>query len=147
VVCESLLREPFMLALATSHTLAGRARVALSALADQAFVLFPRVSAPSLHDIITSMCVGAGFSPNIAQEAASWSSVVSLVEAGMGITIAPASARALCPTGVVFRDLEGAAGKAELALAYPPRPLSPAAERFRTIARQTAGQTPNPSST
>jgi DNA-binding transcriptional LysR family regulator len=136
---ENLLREPFMLALPALHPLARRERVALSALADQPFVLFPRVSAPGLHDTITSMCVGAGFSPNIVQEAGSWSSVVSLVEAGLGITIAPASARALRPAGVVFRDLEDALGQAELMLAYPCRSLSPAAERFRRIALQVAG--------
>jgi DNA-binding transcriptional LysR family regulator len=82
------------------------------------------------------MCLDAGFSPDVVQEAGSWSSVVSLVEAGLGITISPASARALCPTGVTFRDLDGAHGEAELILVRPPRPLSPAAERFRTIAQQ-----------
>jgi DNA-binding transcriptional LysR family regulator len=137
--CESLLREPFMVALAIAHPLASTARVALSALADEPFILFPRASAPGLHDTITSMCVRAGFSPDILQEAGSWSSVVSLVEAGLGITIAPASACALCPAGVVFRDLQDAMGEAELVLAYPRGPLSPAAERFRTIAAQVAG--------
>jgi DNA-binding transcriptional LysR family regulator len=139
-VCESLLREPFMLAVSSGHPLAGAARVPLSALADQPFVLFPRWSAPGLHDTITSMCLDAGFSPDVVQEAGSWSSVVSLVEAGLGITISPASARALCPTGVTFRDLDGAHGEAELILVRPPRPLSPAAERFRTIAQQAVAR-------
>lgn len=131
---EILLREPFMLALPASHPLAGDGAVRLAALADQPFVLFPRSAAPGLHDAITSMCVQAGFSPHVVQEAASWSSVVTLVEAGIGLTIAPASARALCPAGVVFRALEGAVGEAEVALARPKRALSPAAERFRAIA-------------
>ena len=139
-ICESLLREPFMLALSISHPLAGQERVALSALANQPFVLFPRASAPGLHDTITSMCLRAGFSPNIVQEAGSWSSVVSLVEAGLGITIAPASARALRPTGVVFRHLEDAVGEAELLLARPGGTISPAAERFSAIAMQTVGK-------
>lgn len=138
VACESLVREPFMLALSRSHPLAGKARLHLSALSDEPFVLFPRALAPALHDTITSMCVSAGFSPNIVQEAASWSSMISLVEAGIGVIIAPASARALCPRGVTFCDLDGAAEKAELVLAYPRRPLSPAAERFRGIAIQEA---------
>lgn len=136
VSCETLLLEPFMIALPVSHPLAAKPRLHLSSLADEPFVLFPRASAPGLHDVITGMCVGAGFSPNIVQEAASWSSMISLVEAGIGVIIAPASASALCPRGVAFRDLEGAAGRAELALAYPRRPLSPAAERFRDIAKQ-----------
>jgi DNA-binding transcriptional LysR family regulator len=139
-VCESLLREPFLLAVAVSHPLADRASVALAALASEPFVLFPRASAPGLHDVITSMCVGAGFSPDIVQEAGSWSSVVSMVEAGLGVTIAPASARALCPAGVVLRELEDAAGEAELLLVRPRGAMSPAAERFRVIATQTVSE-------
>lgn len=137
VDCETLLLEPFMLVLPAEHPLASSRRVALSTLAEQPFVLFPRPSAPGLHDVITSMCVAAGFSPTVVQEAASWSSVVSLVEAGLGASIAPASARALCPRGVVFRDLDGADGRAEIALAYPQRALSAAGEHFRSIARST----------
>lgn len=72
------------------------------------------------------------------QEASSWSSMISLVDAGIGVSIAPASARALRPRGVTFCDLDGANGRAELALAYPHHPLSPAAERFRQIAKQEA---------
>lgn len=139
-VCESLLREPLMLVLSVSHLLAGKKRVVLADLTDQSFILFPRASAPGLHDTITSMCLGAGFSPNIVHEARSWSSVVSLVEAGLGVTIAPTSAHALRPEGVVFRALEDATGEAELVLVYPRRPLSPAAERFRMIAMQTVGE-------
>lgn len=134
VVSESLLREPLMLVLPVSHPLASLSRVDLSAVAEQPFVLFPRQAAPGLHDAVTSMCVSAGFSPDVVQEAASWSSVVSLVEAGIGVSIAPASAQALCPKGVTFRGIDGADGEAELVLAYPDRPLSPAAERFRAIA-------------
>jgi DNA-binding transcriptional LysR family regulator len=134
VECERLLVEPLMLVLPAAHPLTSTAHITLSSLADLPFVLFPRLTAPGLHDTITSMCLGAGFSPNIIQEAASWSSVVSLVEAGIGISIAPASARAICPQGVTFRDLEDADGRAEVALAYPQRPLPPAAEQFKRIA-------------
>lgn len=133
-VCETLLREPLMLVLPAAHPLAGRTATPLSAAADQPFVLFPRAGAAGLHDTVISLCLAAGFSPDIVQEAGSWSSVVSLVEAGLGVTLAPASARALRPAGVVFLELQGAAGEAELVLARPRRPLSPAAERFRAVA-------------
>jgi len=140
VICESLLREPFMLALPATHPLAQAASVPLRAVADQPFILFPRASAPGLHDAITGMCVGAGFSPDIVQEAGAWSSVVSLVEAGLGVTIAPASAGALCPAGVVFRPLEDGTGEAELFIARPSGAMPPAAERFMKIARETVGE-------
>jgi DNA-binding transcriptional LysR family regulator len=140
VTVERLLRERFMLALPARHPRAREKVVALSSLASEPFILFPRHSAPGLHDTITSMCVGAGFSPRVLQEASSWPSVIGMVEAGLGITIAPMSAKALRPKGVVFRELSGASGWAELAVAFPGQQLSPAAAHFRTMAHETASR-------
>lgn len=134
VAAEPLLRERFALALPATHPRARRRGIALSALAAEPFVLFARRTAPGLHDTITTMCLAAGFSPSIVQEASSWSSVISLVAGGMGITIAPASAQILCPRAVVFRELRGASGSAELAVAFKRQHLSPIAARFREIA-------------
>lgn len=137
VTVEPLLREPFMLALPARHPRARQKVVALASLASEPFILFPRHVAPGLHDTITSMCVGAGFSPLVHQEASSWPSVVGMVEAGLGITIAPMSAQALRPRGVVFRALSGASGWAELAVAFQGPRLVPAAAHFRAIAHET----------
>ena len=140
LIVERLLRERFVLALPARHPRARQQVVALSSLASEPFVLFPRHSAPGLHDLVTSMCLAAGFSPNILQEASSWPSVVGMVEAGLGLTIAPASSQALCPKGVVFRPLSGAPGHAELVVAFPgPRP-SPAAQHFRVLAHEAASR-------
>ncbi|MBZ4399014.1 LysR family transcriptional regulator [Myxococcus sp. MISCRS1] len=137
---ERLLRERFVLALPARHPRARQRVVALSSLAHEPFVLFPRHSAPGLHDLVTSMCLAAGFSPNIRQEARSWPSVVGMVEAGLGLTIAPASSQALCPKGVVFRPLSGAPGHAELVVAFPGRRPSPAAQHFRALAHETVSR-------
>ncbi|GHG70905.1 LysR family transcriptional regulator [Comamonas sp. JC664] len=140
LIVERLLRERFVLALPARHPRARQQVVALASLASEPFVLFPRHSAPGLHDLVTSMCLAAGFSPNILQEASSWPSVVGMVEAGLGLTIAPASSQALCPKGVVFRPLSGAPGHAELVVAFPgPRP-SPAAQHFRVLAHEAASR-------
>ncbi|AKQ68331.1 LysR family transcriptional regulator [Myxococcus hansupus] len=140
LIVERLLRERFVLALPARHPRARQQVVALSSLASEPFVLFPRHSAPGLHDLVTSMCLAAGFSPNILQEASSWPSVVGMVEAGLGLTIAPASSQALCPKGVVFRPLSGAPGHAELVVAFPgPRP-SPAAQHFRVLAHDAVSR-------
>lgn len=106
----------------------------MSSLGAEEFVLFPRSSAPGLHDTITGMCIATGFSPSVIQEANSWSSVISMVGAGLGITIAPLSAQDLRPKSVVFRTLRGTTGTAELAMAYPAQHLSAIATHFRTIA-------------
>lgn len=136
VTVERLLRERFVLALPARHPHARHKRVALASLAGAPFVLFPRRAAPGLHDTVTSMCLAAGFSPRIVQEASSWPSVIGLVEARLGLTIAPASAQALRPKGVVFRPLTGAPALAELALAFAGPEPSAAAAHFCAVAHE-----------
>ena len=136
VTVERLLRERFLLALPARHPRAREKVIALASLADEPFILFPRHSAPGLHDTLTGMCVAAGFSPQVHQEASTWTSVIGMVEAGLGLTLAPLSARALRPQGVVFRELRGAHGWAELVLAFPGEHPSPAAAHFRAIAHE-----------
>ncbi|QSQ21685.1 LysR family transcriptional regulator [Pyxidicoccus parkwayensis] len=140
VTVERLLRERFALALPARHPRARQQAVALSSLANEPFVLFPRNSAPGLHDTVTSMCLAAGFSPRIVQEATSWTSVIGMVEAGLGLTIAPMSAQALRPKGVVFRALRDASGHAELSIAFAGKQPSPAAAHFRAVAHEAAAR-------
>ncbi|MFP2905621.1 LysR family transcriptional regulator [Pyxidicoccus sp. 3LFB2] len=140
VTVERLLRERFVLGLPARHPQARHKVVPLASLASEPFVLFPRHSAPGLHDTVTSMCLSAGFSPRVVQEANSWTSVIGMVEAGLGLTIAPASAQALRPKGVVFRALSGASGQAELELAFPGAHPSPAAAHFRAVAHEAAAR-------
>ena len=137
---ELLFQERFVLALPEEHPLARKKRIPMEALANEPFILFPRPVAPSLHDTIASICIQAGFSPRIVHEASSWPSVISLVKAGLGITIAPSSARSVLSDGVVFKELPGTMARAELVLAYPRRALSPAAAHFREVA--CGGATP-----
>lgn len=144
VTAELLVREPLALALPSTHGRAREKAIALSTLAAEPFVLFPRHTAPGLHDAVIRMCVAAGFSPAVVQEAPSWSSVVCLVAAGLGITIAPLSAGDLRPRTVVFRELRGASGWAELAIAFKKQELSPVAAHFRAIAHAGSPRSGSP---
>lgn len=131
---ELLYQERFVLALPQEHPLARRKRIAMAALAGESFILFPRAVAPGLHDTIASICIQAGFSPRVVHEASSWPTVISLVKAGLGITIAPSSAKSVLSDGVVFKALPEMPARAELVMAYPRRVLSPAAGHFREVA-------------
>ncbi len=64
-------------------------------LTGNSIVLFPRAASPDLHDDIIGMCILAGFSPYISQEANAWLSIMGSVESGVGITFAPRSAEAI----------------------------------------------------
>ena len=117
---------------------AGPARrpLPLTALAGEIFILYRRPLGPGLYDSIIAACQRAGYSPNIGQEAPRMLATLSLVAAGLGVTLVPQSMRRLRVHGVVYRTIEGEAGLvAPLNLAYRRSETSPAARRFTALAR------------
>lgn len=109
--------EPMQIVLPVSHPLSGRSSIALSELADESFVLFPREVGLSLYDEIISCCRRAGFEPRIGQVAPQMASVVNLVASEMGVSIVTASIRQIRMTGVRYVAIKGDAPIARLALA------------------------------
>ncbi|MDQ0749293.1 DNA-binding transcriptional LysR family regulator [Streptomyces africanus] len=100
---RTVLTEPFVAVLPSSHPLAAHRTIALADLADSPFVLLPREAGPGLHDRITSLCATAGFTPRVVQEAVEWQTVCALVETGLGVSLAPAGMRRIRLRGVAFR--------------------------------------------
>jgi len=131
-------REPFHAAVPADHPLTRRRIVPLSALRHQPFVFFPRHLAPAYHDVVTAMCRQAGFSPDVRHECVEYQTMLSLVAAGLGVTVVPVSVRNLARSGVAFRPLGGTKAMAELTLLYRPAQQSNALEAFIAIARETA---------
>ncbi len=101
------LTEPLVAVLPASHPLAKHKGLQLRALRKEPFVFFPRRIGPAFHDVLLGECGNAGFVPNIVQEATQWQTVISLVEAGMGVSIAPACVERFAWPGVVYRRLPG----------------------------------------
>jgi DNA-binding transcriptional LysR family regulator len=104
---ELLMREPVVAALPRNHGLARRSRLTLRQLAGDPFVLFPRRLGEAFYDRLLAFCVDAGFTPRIVQEATQWQSVVTFVETGLGVSLAPACVERFHWRGVVFRPLPG----------------------------------------
>jgi DNA-binding transcriptional LysR family regulator len=132
-----ITREPWVVALPTAHRLASRARVALRSLANEPFLLFSRELAPGLHDQLIAMCQSAGFSPRIVQEA-QMHTIVSLVAAGIGVSLVPATLENLSRRGIVYRKLAGATPKLELAVAWRHEDRSPLLRAFLSVVREIA---------
>lgn len=59
----------------------------------------------------------AGFVPAVAQEAAEWQTLASLVVCGIGIALVPRSAREIAHLDLRYLDLEAPVGKVNLMLA------------------------------
>lgn len=112
VVATELSREPLMAVLNASHPLAegNESGIRLSALANEPFVFFPRSYGSGLHAQLLSLARQAGFNPHFAQEAAEVMTIISLVSAGLGVSVLPASYQRMRVDGVVYRTLldEGA---------------------------------------
>ncbi|MCT8001992.1 LysR family transcriptional regulator [Sphingomonas sanguinis] len=134
IMVETLYRDGLVAVLPGSHPLADRTELRIDELAGDDFILFPRMGAPEFYDTIIGLCSGAGFSPAIVQEASAWLSVVGLVEAGLGITIAPALAARGCPQDVAAIPVTGTSDRTELLIAYRQGERHPLVARFRDIA-------------
>lgn len=136
LVVDPILQETMLIALPTGHALAGDDPLPLTALAPEDFVLYRRPSGPGLYDAIMTACRAAGFTPNVAQEAPRLPSTLSLVAAGLGITLVPASMRRVAIEGVTFRPLRAGSGLiAPLFLASRRDSQNPTVAELRTIVR------------
>ncbi|KVO56082.1 LysR family transcriptional regulator [Burkholderia ubonensis] len=100
--------EPFVCCLPAGHPLARRRQVALAALANEPFILFPRDAAPHYHDLIIAQCVNAGFSPLIRHEARLWQTILSMIEFGMGVALVPRVLQQVKSDRLAFRPLKDA---------------------------------------
>lgn len=140
-----LLEEKMVAALPSGHALSGQMlpgagdMLPLAALAGETFILYRRPVGPGLHDAIIAACDRAGFSPKIGQEAPRMLSTLSLVAAGLGVTVVPASMSRLEAEGVVYRPIDPRAElTAPLNLAYRRDEISAAVRRFVALVQRSA---------
>lgn len=133
---EIIFQESLMVALPETHVLANQSDVCLTSLANEPFILFPRILAPGLYDLIISLCQQAGFSPTVTQEAIQMQTIVSLVAAEMGVAIVPASLQNLQRTGVVYQNIQESTPKVAIAMIWRRNQTSPTIQGFLKVVRQ-----------
>jgi LysR family hydrogen peroxide-inducible transcriptional activator len=117
-----LFEDEFLLALPRDHRLAARRRVKLADLRGEAMILLG--DAHCLRGQALALCRRAGYAPRIAIQSAQLDTVLGLVEAGLGLSLVPASARpTLRHRNVQFRPIGPERASRQIALAW----LHPAA--------------------
>ena len=141
---ETLLQEPFVVALPSHHALVSRTSIPLEMLAREDFVMFSRQQGTTFYDQAVSLCHQAGFSPKVVQEAVHIPTVLGLVSAGMGVTLVTASIQKLQLAGVVYRILAQVDRTTELAVAWRRDDESPVLLAFLNVTRELAFQTQTP---
>jgi DNA-binding transcriptional LysR family regulator len=119
-----LADEPMKIVLPSTHPLARKKRLPLTALANEPFVFVPGSAGATIYDEVVRACIEAGFSPQLAQPAPQVSSVVNLVAAGLGVSIVPVSIAQVLLKEVRYIDVQGSKLCAQLALGWRESDLS-----------------------
>lgn len=95
------------------------------------FIFFNRLYAPSYYEKLVEICERLGFKPNIQHEVNNVHSILQLVEAGLGVSIIPASLqKQYTSLKVKFIPLENIAINTEIVLAYKESKVSQVAKWF-----------------
>ena len=106
----TLLEERYMAVLPEGHRLALRGRLAMAELSGQPFVLFAQAMGPLAFERTMLCCEeGGGGRPTIVQEAPQWPTVIRLVAAGLGVSLAPACVATVRIPGAVYREVHAQA--------------------------------------
>ena len=130
-------REPLIMVLPADHPLAARKRISLRALAEVPFIVIPQSQTFGGQGLLMEACLKTGFTPRIAQEAATLQSVISFVAAGFGASLVPASVRKLTHSGVAFVELFPQKIHFEISAVYLTQRPSPLVDTFLGVLKAT----------
>jgi DNA-binding transcriptional LysR family regulator len=131
---ESILQERFIVVLPSRHKLARNTAIHPGDLRNEPFVLFARRMGPLAFDRTLACCEAEGFRPNVVQVAPQWPTVVRLVAAGSGISLAPACVATFAMPGVVYKKLRSRHWTS-IDVGLKPELDNPAVEAFLSIVR------------
>ena len=106
----AMFREPFVLALPAEHPLVQHEAIPLAALEGQPFIEFCPSESRYLYELVAGRLRAEGVAPETVQTLSHTHSILSLVDAGVGMALVPRSASRLRYAGVVFRPLRDAQG-------------------------------------
>lgn len=127
-----LVREPIRLVVPAGHPLVDRTRVGLHEIADETYVLLKPPY--GLRMVLDELFGSAGIEPRIAFEGEDIGTLIGLVSAGLGVTLAPPPASSA--EGVRLIPLRDAGAHRALGVIWDPsRPASPAVAAFLGFVR------------
>ncbi len=133
--------EPFVAAVPKRHRLARRKTISAAELRDEPFVLFSRSASDRAYEKTLSLCEEHGFRPQIVQEGPQWLTLLRLVGAGLGVTIAPLCVERIATPDVVCRRIRGTRTRSEIELAFRTGDDREIVKTFCALARSSAERT------
>ncbi|MGD1898502.1 MAG: LysR family transcriptional regulator [Phormidesmis sp.] len=133
-----LTEESLVVVLPAGHSLASKAKVPLTALADEPLIL-PSVQAFPFYHAFIEQCIQAGFQPKLLERTtATWMlTILSLVAADIGLAILPSNVLSIQREGVVYREIAGLDLKRQLLAVWRDNNESPTLERWLAVMMST----------
>nr|WP_314481306.1 LysR substrate-binding domain-containing protein [uncultured Pseudomonas sp.] len=102
---QPLFEEPLLLAVAATHEMAGRDRIALAELASQPFISIPHHQRGGLSYLSAELCMAAGFFPQPARVVSRKTTQLQLIQAGFGVALLPRCMQDIAPPSLRFIPL------------------------------------------
>ncbi|AJR23841.1 MULTISPECIES: LysR substrate-binding domain-containing protein [Sphingobium] len=131
---ETVVHEPMIIAMPRNHRLAGRASIALSDLAGEPMIFYPRASqSGGFSNFLLRAFHDLNIEPNVVQTVDDVVTAVAFVSSGVGLAAAVESARTLQLPDVVYVPLAEDDGPAafDLCMIYRSGDESPLIDGFR----------------
>lgn len=110
--------DVFVLVLPRQHRLLKKGFPGLAAFANETFILPHKIDGSDYVHTVESICLDAGFFPNVVHHTASVSSALKLVEAGLGVTIEPKRSLSGQNLAIKFIELNKITQKAQSAILW-----------------------------
>lgn len=104
---RTVFSEPFVAVLPANHRCAKQKTISPAALRDEPFVYYPPSAGARAFEKPLAVFEQYGFRPQIVQEASHWLTILRLIGAGLGVSVAPACVRRIASPDVVCLPLRG----------------------------------------
>jgi DNA-binding transcriptional LysR family regulator len=141
VVSRPLMQDRLVVALPEGSSLLGNMAapkgepLPLGSLDRLPLLMYSTKEARYFHDLVLRLFASAGAHANITQYASQVPALLAFVQAGLGVTLVPASAMAFAPAGVEFHEIDGRHGiqelnRVDLELAWNEETANPAVLRL-----------------
>ena len=144
---EPLFSEPFIAVVPRRHPAAKRKALSGAELREEPFVFFSPLASQRAYDKAVSICEAHGYRPRVVQEAPQWLTILRLVGAGLGVSIAPACVQRIATPDICCVKLipsrkqhQGPNGRrrfmSDIELAYRAGDTRPIVNTFCSMARK-----------
>jgi DNA-binding transcriptional LysR family regulator len=130
----TIFSEPYVAVLPATHPRAKQKNISPGMLRDEPFIYYPRSAGARAFEKPMTLFEEYGFRPHIAQEASHWLTILSLIGAGLGVSVAPACVARVASREVVCLPLRGVKIVSTIELAWVVGDARPIVKRFAQIA-------------